>query len=169
MLELDLANAIQAQPVLAPILTPGTLTPHSNTPDILLVCSPTTLQYINALYSRTATTLIFIPVHPILCRTIILLLSYSLSLPILRKQVPLQSRHLYWCRAQSFEGAHIMCCPLWTRPTWVHISHVVYSFQFVFYSEYILFSLNVCELVCMCTCVPSPWSSSCSNTLVSIM
>src|SRR5216683_589323 len=78
------ANAIRAQPVLAPTPTPGTSTPRSNAPDTTSALSPATLRRINAPYSRTATTLVFIPVRPVLCRITILPPSRVLSLPILR-------------------------------------------------------------------------------------
>jgi hypothetical protein len=71
--------------------------------------------------------------------------------PTAPKQVPLQSKHPHWCRARSSKGAHIMHCPLWTRPTWVHIFHVVHSLKFVFYWEHkyigFLKYLRICKFV----------------------
>jgi hypothetical protein len=77
LLGLGPANAIRAQPVLAPTPTPGTSTLRSNVPNNTSACSPATLRRINVPYSRTATTLVFIPVHPVLCRITILSLSRS--------------------------------------------------------------------------------------------
>ena len=50
--------------------------------------------------------------------------------PMAPKQVILRSKHLHWCRAWSFEGAHIMCCPLWTGLTWIHLFYVVHTVVF---------------------------------------